>query len=261
MSKIEIYNRKKEKQKYELYSDKIEQIGEKHLCFSEIGKDFILETIESSDYLLVHTFNSHIRGFAFLSYYNYPKKYLYIDLICNTRFHSMKTRSTKKMIKFSGKNILEKIIEFGKKIKVKYIELSAIKNVINYYYNIGFRFKNDNIVDKNLLTRLREAQINKNEKEEKKILNKMIGKYFSGFYNEKIQQEYGMESENKKSIATTDGMPMIYDYSEKKGQSICKGKSIKNPNRCKKYKECIITRGTKRNFCRTKKNKTKKINK
>ena len=35
-----------------------------------------------------------------------------------------------------------------------------------------------------------------------------------------------------------------------KGSSLCKGKSVKNPNRCKKVTGCKVARGTKRSYCR-----------
>jgi hypothetical protein len=40
-------------------------------------------------------------------------------------------------------------------------------------------------------------------------------------------------------------------------KSLCKGKSVKTPNRCKKISGCKVAKGTKRTFCRKKKN-TKK---
>lgn len=38
----------------------------------------------------------------------------------------------------------------------------------------------------------------------------------------------------------------------------CKGKSIKNPNRCRKYKSCKVVHGKKRSYCRKIKNTRKK---
>jgi len=38
--------------------------------------------------------------------------------------------------------------------------------------------------------------------------------------------------------------------------SICKGKSVKNQNKCKKITSCKVAKGTKRTFCRKKHNKT-----
>ena len=43
-----------------------------------------------------------------------------------------------------------------------------------------------------------------------------------------------------------------------KGHSLCKGKSVKNPNRCKKVHGCKVAKGTKRSYCRKKHNRTQK---
>ena len=37
-------------------------------------------------------------------------------------------------------------------------------------------------------------------------------------------------------------------------KSLCKGKSVKNPNKCKKVKGCKVANGTKRTYCRKTKN-------
>lgn len=40
-----------------------------------------------------------------------------------------------------------------------------------------------------------------------------------------------------------------------KRKSLCQGKSVKNPNRCKKVRGCKVAKGPKRTFCRTAKNR------
>lgn len=35
-------------------------------------------------------------------------------------------------------------------------------------------------------------------------------------------------------------------------RSLCRGKSVRNPNRCKKIKQCKVASGTKRTYCRKK---------
>lgn len=37
--------------------------------------------------------------------------------------------------------------------------------------------------------------------------------------------------------------------------NLCHGKSVKNPNKCKKMKGCKVAKGTKRTYCRKTKNK------
>lgn len=47
------------------------------------------------------------------------------------------------------------------------------------------------------------------------------------------------------------------------GKSLCKRKSVKKPNKCKKVRGCKVATGKKRSFCRKSHNKTvkKKMNK
>ena len=41
-------------------------------------------------------------------------------------------------------------------------------------------------------------------------------------------------------------------------KSLCQGKSVSKPNRCKKLRGCKVAKGTKRTFCRKKHNKSHK---
>ena len=41
-------------------------------------------------------------------------------------------------------------------------------------------------------------------------------------------------------------------------KSLCRGKSVKAPNRCKKVRGCKVAAGTKRTFCRKIRNTRKK---
>lgn len=51
-------------------------------------------------------------------------------------------------------------------------------------------------------------------------------------------------------------MNKIYRYYIMK--SLCQGKSVSKPNRCKKLRGCKVAKGTKRTFCRKKHNKSHK---
>ena len=44
-------------------------------------------------------------------------------------------------------------------------------------------------------------------------------------------------------------------------KSLCQGKSIKKPNRCKKMRGCKVASGPKRSFCRKAKNKKRQTQK
>jgi hypothetical protein len=39
-------------------------------------------------------------------------------------------------------------------------------------------------------------------------------------------------------------------YRAKGKKSLCRGKSVKNPNKCKKVKGCKVASGKKRTYCR-----------
>ena len=256
MSNIFLIEHKKQKRLYKQYSELIEKNGATKLCASEINKDFLRETLELSDYLIIHMHRNNLRGFACVDYDNYPERHLYINLICNVKHHSMQTRKTKKDVKYSGKSIIQFVIDMAKKKRVKYVKLSAINNVITYYYHLGFRFDSPDMMGEpqaDLIRKLNEAQKNKDEREKERILNKIVGKYFKGFYSEKRQREIGEdEEENRKVVARDDGIPMIY-YIKPNNKSTCVGKTKRQ---CKNNKTCKMAQGQIRTFCRTRKNKT-----
>jgi hypothetical protein len=43
-----------------------------------------------------------------------------------------------------------------------------------------------------------------------------------------------------------------------RSRSLCRGKSVKKPNKCKKVRGCKVASGKKRTFCRKSRNHTKK---
>ena len=93
------------------------------------------------------------------------------------------------------------------------------------------------------------------------ILGKIVVRYYPKFYNEVNQTKYKKEDSDTKREAMSYGIPMIYKYKKEASKSICKGRSIKNPNKCDKYRiGCSVARGTKRSYCRRSKNKTRKRN-
>jgi hypothetical protein len=225
---------------------------------SKIKKDFLVESIESADYLFVNTFREQIRGFAAVYHDNYDGKHLHISLICNAKTHRMATRKNKNIPKLAGKNIIHAILNYGKQIKVKDVRLDAIKEVIPYYYNIGFRFENsqnNTDTEKTLVKELQKAQTNNNKPAQKKILEKIVLKFYTGYFNEKMQHDMGKDTDERIKYAMDFGIPMKFVFNT---ASICKGKSIKNPNRCRKYKTCKVVRGRKRSYCRKNKNTRKK---
>lgn len=249
MSTILTIHRRNQPQLFDKYSSEIIKNREKTLCNNEVSYDFFYESIDIAEYLFVHLFNHEIRGFACVNFDNKPHRHLYINLICNAKFHNMKTRKNKSAIKLGGKHMIQKIISLGRKMKVKYIELSAIKNVITYYYTLGFTFKNNYKNLDAIMSELYNAQKEKDEIKREKILKKITGKYYDGFYNEHFQRNLGNEKNERRLYPIeNDGIPMIYYI---KPTSICKGKTMK---KCKNINSCKIAKGRKRTYCRKKNN-------
>ena len=251
MSNIITIEKNKNKKLYKQYAEQIIKTGARGFCASEINNDFLTETLELSDYLIIHSYNNTIRGFACIDVIMKPEKHVYIHLICNVKHHNMQTRKSSS-IKYSGKHIIQHIISLAKKKRAKYVKLSAINNVITYYYNLGFNFDSPDLIHDTrdeLLNKLKIAQKNKDEKETELILNKIVSKYFKGFYNEKRQQIIGEDEEkNRYVVGRDDGIPMIYYIKQQK--SVCVGKTKRQ---CKNHKICTFANGLKRKFCRTRK--------
>ena len=254
MSKV-LFIHKKNKTDFKHFSNRIVNAGPKTLCIDKVNADFLKESIQQADYLFINIFRNEIRGFAAVYHDNFQGKHLHISLLCNSKQSSMKTR--KHIPKLGGKAIINAILEYGKKIKVKDVRLDAIKEVIPYYYNLGFRFEKSQITkeqEKLLVKQLKNAQSNNNTVLQRKIMEKIVLKFYTGYFNEKFQHDMGKNTQNRIMYAMDFGIPMKYIYNT---TSICKGKTIKNPNKCRKYKTCKVVHGKKRSYCRTIKNTRK----
>ena len=226
MSRIELIDKDTDGERYELFQYDIEKIGTKYLCLDEINQEFLEESLDNSNYLFVHLFGEEIRGFACVYLEEKPEKHLYVNLICNSKFHPMKTRMSGDAKRLGGRNIMDEIKRLGEKLKVKYIKLNAINNVISYYYSIGFRFENSKLqreieTERELIGNLRKAQIQGYDEEVERQLDIIVGRFYPGFYSETMQRKIGEGDEERKVMAREDGIPMIYYL-----QSNSKSKSI-----------------------------------
>ena len=217
MSEIVFVDKKIDDELYEYYENEITKIGVSALCYSQIPKDFLEETLDLSEYLYVHLYDGEIRGFAAVVLEDKPDKHLYINLICNSKFHAMETRLNEGKERYSGKNIMSEIIKQAKQLKCKSIRLNAITNVISYYFNIGFHFENIRLQreldsESEHIQKLRTAQLHGNNNETVTYLNRIVGRFYPGFYNERTQRKIGEEKDNedRKEIAMEDGIPMVY---------------------------------------------------
>jgi hypothetical protein len=215
MSRIELIDKDTDEERYELFQYDIEKIGTKYLCLDEINREFLEESLDDSNYLFVHLFGEEIRGFACVYLEDKPERHLYVNLICNSKFHPMKTRISGDAKRFGGKNIMDEIKRLGEKLQVKYIKLNAINNVISYYYSIGFRFENSKLqreieTEHQLIGNLRRAQIQGYDEEVERQLDIIVGRFYPGFYSETMQRKIGEGDEERKVVARDDGIPMIY---------------------------------------------------
>lgn len=112
------------------------------ICKYEISDEFLEEVLEDSQYAIVHYANKNtlnLRGFALLTELSDEYgPFLYIDLICNIQNLPMVLRSQKGPVT-SGKDIINAIVELALSKNIYRIKLSAIENVITYYYKLGFK--------------------------------------------------------------------------------------------------------------------------
>ena len=262
MSRIELIDKDTDGERYELFQYDIEKIGTKYLCLDEINREFLEESLDNSNYLFVHLFGGEIRGFACVYLEDKPEKHLYVNLICNSKFHTMKTRISGDAKRFGGKNIIDEIKRLGEKLQVKYIKLNAINNVISYYYSIGFRFENSKLqreieTERQLIGNLRKAQIQGYDEEVERQLDIIVGRFYPGFYSETMQRKIGEGEEERKVVAREDGIPMIYylqSNSNSKSKSIGGTKKkkrkrrIKQTNNTRQAKQTKYRQNPKRNY-------------
>lgn len=219
MSEILIYHIEENPGKFDYYSQEILKNARVQFCQGKIGEQFIYETLQECDYLFVHKFENDIRGFATIYYYsdNANKTYLYINLICNSIFHSMKTRATKDLRRIGGKAIIERVMQLAQQLGCDYVKLSAIDAVIPYYYKLGFRFLsaplNSEIESKaaGLVRGLRVAQQQDYTPEIENKMKQIITRYYPGYLSEGTQGMLGKVSGSRIATMQDDGIPMVYD--------------------------------------------------
>jgi len=225
MSNILVIDKNKDPDLYDDYANQLlNENADKYLCLSEIKYDFLSDSLNDSDYLLVHIFTyndihkrSEIRGFASINFIqdDLLNKHLYLKILCNSKFHSMDTRLTNNQTKLKGKDMMDKIKELGEKLRVKYIQLDSLGTVIPYYYNLGFRFENNEnreYMEELLITQLRNAQLQNDEANTDRIINEIVSKYYPGYYSEKKQREFGEGDGTRHDQAMEYGIPMIYTF-------------------------------------------------
>lgn len=109
------------------------------ICKYAVNSDFIRQSIQKCDYLVVNYFNRRIVGFACVIYIE-DEKGVYIDLICNSDAETYMNIFNNSQNAFGGKHMIDVIKERSIGENKKYIKLSALTPVISYYSYLGFDF-------------------------------------------------------------------------------------------------------------------------
>jgi hypothetical protein len=200
------------------------------ICGSQIGKEFIENSIENSKYIVIHFANpnsDNIRGFSFISENTDELgKYLYIDLICNLQNHAMIKRSNTLGRNMSGKDILSSIKRIAIENNISRIKLSAIDSVITYYSHLGYKLDHFHS-NQDKLSEIFRLLKSKNNDRHQLGFQKLV-KTQPGFYSERNQTNKSEFIKNKYE----DGISMTITVSggKKRKRSNTKRRNTKRRN-------------------------------
>ena len=174
------------------------------ICLNEISDSFIEDSFDEADFIIVHyyTDNDNVRGFCCVQK---RSNYLYIDLICNVGYHSMKTRSSEN--KLGGKAMIEKVYELAASLGIRDVRLSSVEKVLPYYYKKqGFEFE---LPDRRNKYKKLVDQLNHSDPEtQRRTLTKIIQGQYPGFYAESKQAELATADDRLEPFLDT-GIPMV----------------------------------------------------
>lgn len=231
-------------------------------CRGDIDKAFYSNVLNNCDLLIVNIVNKGIKGFACVNFIDGDEeKGLYIDLICNVDYHSMKTRQDYERLK--GRDMINSIINYGISNGYKYVSLSAIESVITYYWYLGFRFDDRSPINEKAQQRLNELLAilrNKSASEEEKELaaNEVFKKYSGDFYNENKQSMSKLSIKQRVDVVKDDGILMVKYLNGQSGGKRLKRKTKKAKNK-KKVKKSRKKKLKTRRRKSLKRRKTKRL--
>lgn len=191
-----------------------------YLCQDKIGDVFVENAITHAAILVVNIFNKNIIGFAAVSRYNddHGNPYLYIDLICN----SPPSLVTREGPRSGAKAIIDRIETHALQTGCSSVKLSAVGDVIPYYYRLGYVFDTVYLKDgtsinetlekeaHELITKLRSAQLDQDVDEQERQFMIIIKKYFPGYLSEKYQSDVASKTSAaaRTGPARDEGIPM-----------------------------------------------------
>jgi hypothetical protein len=177
----------------------------------EINVEYMSDSLDACTWLFINTYGPNIYGFATVvercasavtaSFH----PHLYIDLLCHLpQTQQIKTRQFCGTRILSGKDIIEHVVQFGKRRGIRNVCLSAIDTAILYYWKLGFRFNRKHRQTMSprtpyLLTTLLEHMYceknAKNAKKRSKIIKQIALRHYPGYLSESYQQMMGLNSD------------------------------------------------------------------
>lgn len=196
-------------------------------CQDKIGIEFLQHAISNAHYLFINIYQAEIIGFAAVNFGTDTNQhtYLYIDLICNAPSTKPQTQTQtqlpNQLVRMGAKDIIQQIESVAKQLNCNYIKLSAIDDVIPYYFRLGFNFQtvydnnnqeiNTYLQTKatNLINELRNAQKDQNLDEQEQKLIQIIQRFYPGYLKEKTQQQLATMQTNRTGPFREHGIPMI----------------------------------------------------
>jgi GNAT superfamily N-acetyltransferase len=191
------------------------------LCQKKIGDEFTTDAINNAHFLVINLNDrNEILGFAAVMYYldDNNDKYLYIELICNAPGHSMGLRSS--VNRAGAKAMIEQIEQLARNMGCSYVKLSAIDQVVPYYFRLGFNFKsvvgpdgeiNTVLQERSaaLVQNLRDGQLDDDKEAQEQAMIKIIQRFYPGYLNERYQETLSKVRRNPTGPAREQGIPMI----------------------------------------------------
>jgi hypothetical protein len=192
------------------------------LCQKRIGDEFTEDAINNARFLVINLNDrNEILGFATVMYYldDSDTTYLYIELICNAPGHFMALRSN--VNRAGAKAMIESIEQLAMDMDCSYVKLSAIDQVVPYYFRLGFNFISVvnpegeiNTVlqgrSADLVQKLRDGQLDDDKEEQEQAMVKIIQRFYPGYLNENYQGTlYSKVGRSRTGPAREQGIPMI----------------------------------------------------
>lgn len=194
------------------------------LCQKKIGDEFTEDAINNAHFLVINLNDKNeILGFAAVMYYadeqDQGMTYLYIELICNAPGPSMTLRSS--VTRAGAKAMIESIEQLASNMGCSYVKLSAIDQVVPYYFRLGFNFKSvvgpdgeiNNVLRERsaiLVQDLRDGQLDDDKEAQEQAMVKIIQRFYPGYLNESYQGTlYSKVGRSRTGPARDQGIPMI----------------------------------------------------